>query len=81
MAETAQEPTVGRNVEWLRGEIVKLFETATKASEPDIPSCTKLAEILFKMLPKGATAAATSDAQKALAEHRQKTLEAGAPTA
>lgn len=79
MAELPQAPdSDSKDVAWLRSEIVKLFETATRVAEPDIPSCTKLAEILFKMLPKGDGKAATA-AVKKLDEHRQRVLEGGAP--
>lgn len=62
----------------MRAQVVTLFETATEAKEPDIVSCTKLAELLFKMLPKGDGKAAT-EAVKKLADHRQRVLEGGAP--
>jgi hypothetical protein len=44
-----QEPTA----EWLRTECARLFGQASRAEEPDLASCAKLAELLFKMLPKG----------------------------
>ena len=47
-AGVPEEPTV----EWLRGECARLFGAASKAPEPDLASCAKLAELLFKMLPK-----------------------------
>ena len=70
---------VERNVEWLRSEVVALFESATRASEKDIASCTKLAELLYKLLPKGKEASATTDVQRKLADHRARVLEQGAP--
>lgn len=68
-----------RDVAWLRREVVSLFETAKKVPDPDVASCTKLAELLWKLLPKNATEKQASDASRELDEHRRRVLEAGAP--
>lgn len=41
-----------KDVDWLRSQVVKLFEDASGQDEPDHAVCVKYAEILFKMLPK-----------------------------
>jgi len=68
-----------KNVEWLREQVVDLFVRARSVADPDVASCTKLAELLFKLLPKGASGQVATDAARELAEHRRRVLESGAP--
>lgn len=67
-----QEPQ-DLSIEWLRKECVRLFATAAKAEEPDLPACSKLAELLYKMLPKGDGERAAS--QLELARQAREALE------
>lgn len=75
---TERNPVQVHDVGWLRSEVVKLFQTATSASEPDVPSCTKLAELLFKLLPKGG--GEKSPALQDLEEARRRIREGQAPS-
>jgi len=45
--------TASKDQDWLRSEVVSLFQTATRSADKDMPTCVKLAELLYKLLPKG----------------------------
>lgn len=48
-----QDPEL--SIEWLRGKLVGLLNSAAEGQDPDHQACAKYADILYKMLPKGSS--------------------------
>ena len=59
MSATPQEPTL----EWLQDTCVRLLKNAAANDPPDHQACSKYAELLFKMLPKGTGSKTVLDAE------------------
>lgn len=43
-----------KDSKWLQQQAIELLEFARGQSDPDVASCTKLIDLLWKMLPKAA---------------------------
>lgn len=67
-----------KDSEWLKGKLVTLLEAETAKGDPDVPSCAKIADLLWKMLPRASILDAD---QTELAAIRKRLIEGDDPEA